>query len=111
MQELVESEEEEEEEAEAMALLREIPQASLEEVEFPSTTGQGQPSSKLFCDICHAAGKPDHVVKSHSMPWCGSLSTHGRAAIASSMRMAFIDEPEEIYEEDVEDDYESSQDI
>ena len=79
--------------------------------EFPSKAGQGQPNNKRFCDICHAAGKPDHVVKSHSMPWCGSLSTHGRAAIASSMRMAFIDEPEEILEEDIEDSYESCQDI
>ena len=64
---------------------------------------------KRFCDICHAAGKPASDVNSHNMPWCGSLSTHGKSAIASSMRMAFVDEAtienniDEIYEEESED--------
>ena len=68
-----------------------------------------QPSSRSgqserFCDICHAAGKPDHVVKSHNMPWCGNLSTHGKAAIASSMRMAFIEEPSDVNDDEEEED-------
>ena len=62
-----------------------------------------------FCDICHAAGKPTSVVNSHNMPWCGSLSTHGKSAIASSMRMAFVEEAtneenfSENYEEETEE--------
>ena len=70
------------------------------------STNTGQ---KRFCDICHAAGKPANVVNSHNMPWCGSLSTHGKSAIASSMRMAFVDEAtiedniDEIYEEETVD--------
>ena len=75
-----------------------------------SSSKSGQ-STGRFCDICHAAGKPDHVVKSHSMPWCGNLSTHGRAAIASSMRMAFVDELDEVDEENIEDVDELGQDI
>ena len=45
-----------------------------------------------YCDICHAAGKPDNVVRSHNMPWCKALSTHGKKSIVSSMRLAFIDD-------------------
>ena len=43
------------------------------------------------------------------MPWCGSLSTHGKFAIASSMRMAFVENAtneediNEIYEEETEE--------
>lgn len=77
----------------------------------PARGGRGgfnQPSSKpgqnnRFCDICHAAGKPANVVNSHNMPWCGSLSTHGKAAIASSMRMAFIDEATEEFDVEYDD--------
>ena len=67
-----------------------------------SSSRSGQ--SERFCDICYAAGKPDQVVKSHNMPWCGNLSTHGKAAITSSMRMAFIEEPTDVYEDDDEED-------
>ena len=74
-------------------------------------SSQRSGQSERFCDICHAAGKPDHVVKSHSMPWCGNLSTHGRAAIASSMRMAFVEEPDDVYEDDDNEEEVISQDI
>ena len=70
------------------------------------STDSGQ---KKFCDICHAAGKLTSVFNSHNMPWCGSLSTHDKSAIASSMRMAFVEDAtneediNEIYEEETEE--------
>lgn len=58
-----------------------------------------------FCDICHAAGKPESVVTSHNMPWCKALSSHGKRSIVTSVRMAFVDEEEDVAvtEPDVEE--------
>ena len=55
----------------------------------PVRSGQNR-----FCDICHAAGKPESIVQSHNMPWCKGLSTHGKRSIVTSVRMAFVDEEE-----------------
>ena len=56
---------------------------------------QSHPGKDRFCDICHAAGKPELVVNSHNMPWCKALSTHGKRTIVSSVRMAFVGEIED----------------
>ena len=70
----------------------------------PSYSGQNR-----FCDICHAAGKPESIVNSHNMPWCKALSTQGKKSIVSSLRMAFVGETEDYSEDAVaEDEFDES---
>ena len=64
--------------------------------------GAGRPVLGRFCDICHAAGKPESVVTSHNMPWCKALSNHGKRSIVSSVRMAFVDEEDDSTVNDTE---------
>ena len=57
---------------------------------------ESRPVQGRFCDICHAAGKPESVVTSHNMPWCKALSNHGKRSIVTSVRMAFVDEEDDV---------------
>ena len=64
--------------------------------------------SGRFCDICHAAGKPETIVTSHNMPWCKGLSNHGKKTIVSSVRLALVEE--ESYNDNVIDEVEDGYD-
>ena len=78
-----------------------------------SIQSTNRPLQGRFCDICHAAGKPENIVKSHNMPWCKALSNHGKKSLVSSIRLAFVedDSPEDEDDSTEEQVHNNSQDI
>ena len=64
------------------------------------TPGEYRPWSRLFCRVCHLAGKPDRVYQSHNTGDCGFFTNRDRKSIYTSLRAMNIEEEDDVEEEE-----------